>query len=734
DGRTGDSLATALADDDPLTFLSSAPAVVPAAPTLVSVTFSAPGSSSLVWSLNSANNDDLIVFRRDVDPDSGAGEFSERAVLASGDVDYLDSGLSNDEQFEYKVAARNGAGDGLSGALSILTLPNALEVISATALSNSQIRVDFEQRNANPVTHEVWYREAGGTFAFLATVLEGVLTYTATGLDPAKLYEFQVRPENETGYGGFSDTVSAETLADASTPAAPSSPFATYVSDTRIDTGCIDEAGDETGFEVWRSVDGGAFTLLATKPTNTPTHSDTTVTEDHEYAYKWRAINAVGPSNFTDVAIEVTRPVGPTSLSASALSNSAIHLVIGGSSPVDDGFKVEAKTGTGAYSEIDVVVDSDGLGYTATALSVATPYTFRVRRYNENGDSAYSPEASATTFSTGPDYTPLSGHLEGGYEVGSGEFVRIEGEVTLNGNLVNHGNILMRPEFASAIRFVGIDNALWSFDSPAQGIDASDWGLWNHGNAVLDALGTPKTHMRYAAGSIAKNATLLTLAVAPVGWQVGDDIAISPTRANDWQGSEVRTITGTSGTTVEFAGQPLAFDHPSVNVLGTTFTAEVVNLSRDVKIYGTGPGQNTHVMFMDHVSGSSGVSRSTRCSRNTGGIKTTPICRATRIIVTLPPRTIPSGMSVSRVIWCSRPGTAVSTRGRSRSAGDRATSFATPWRLVPTRIRRGQGTTGRVAPMTPPTSGPSRTISRITNVAVARGFGRTAGGTTTSFG
>jgi hypothetical protein len=57
----------------------------------------------------------------------------------------------------------------------------------------------------------------------------------------------------------------------------------------------------------------------------------------------------------------------------------------------------------------------------------------------------------------------------------------------------------------------------------------SDVGLWVMGNGVLDIAGTPKLAWTRSAKAVAKGATTISLAQAPAGWQVGDEVALTPT-------------------------------------------------------------------------------------------------------------------------------------------------------------------------------------------------------------
>jgi len=72
----------------------------------------------------------------------------------------------------------------------------------------------------------------------------------------------------------------------------------------------------------------------------------------------------------------------------------------------EDGFDIERKTGTNGTFLALATVGANESSYTDANLSNGTTYCYRVRAFNEAGDSAYSNEACATTAASAP--TPPS--------------------------------------------------------------------------------------------------------------------------------------------------------------------------------------------------------------------------------------------------------------------------------------------------------------------------------------
>ncbi|MGN6242380.1 MAG: hypothetical protein ACTHQ3_01740 [Motilibacteraceae bacterium] len=174
--------------------------------------------------------------------------------------------------------------------------------------------------------------------------------------------------------------------------------------------------------------------------------------------------------------------------------------------------------------------------------------------------------------------------------------------LTLSGNLVVRGLLQMRPSSARVthlVRFTGIDEA--RFVGGGMMPLESDVGLWVVDSGRWDAQGAAKTAWIRAAGSLATGQRTVDLAALPGGWQVGDEVTITPTlspRQKDFSlAYDTALVTAIRGRRVTL-DRPLVHAHPAIVAPGgTTVTAEVLNLSRNARVEGT-PGGRTHVMVM----------------------------------------------------------------------------------------------------------------------------------------
>ena len=89
-------------------------------------------------------------------------------------------------------------------------------------------------------------------------------------------------------------------------------------------------------------------------------------------------------------------PSGPTGLTAGA-SGTSITLAWTDTADNEDGFHVERAQGSGNFAVLPTTPGPNATGLVDSGLATGTTYRYRVQAFNEDGGSAYSNEASATT-------------------------------------------------------------------------------------------------------------------------------------------------------------------------------------------------------------------------------------------------------------------------------------------------------------------------------------------------
>jgi len=144
-------------------------------------------------------------------------------------------------------------------------------------------------------------------------------------------------------------------------PADPSALSATAIAYNQVDISWNDNASDETGYEVERSVNGGGFSSLVTLAAGVSSYSDSSTNELTTYGYRVRAIKGATTSGYSNTASATTpqQPVGAINLSANGFKVKGKHqvdLTWSGSSAsnvdiVRDGNTIATISNGGSYND-----------------------------------------------------------------------------------------------------------------------------------------------------------------------------------------------------------------------------------------------------------------------------------------------------------------------------------------------------------------------------------------------
>jgi titin len=396
--------------DEPVSATTLAPPPTATPSTLAAQIVSAT-EIDLSWAYNEAGP--LLGYRVERAPDvSGVpGTFAEIATVATGTKTYADTTLTELTTYWYRVRAYNSGGaSGYSSAVHAKTLtglPAAPSGLRATTLSKTSIALDWTDNSNNELGFQLEQApDAGGapgTFEWIAGVGANTTTLTVSGLAVGTTYWFRVR-STYIDSSAYSNSASATTF--PLPPAAPASFTATAVSGSEIDLAWAD-VPDEAGYTLQRAPDNngvpGAYATIATLATGTTTYKNAPLAANTTYWFRIRATNAGGSSAYvvTSATTLTAPPPAPTGLAAKPTTNATTATLTWTDNAADEtGYRIEMAPdvagAAGAYTEI-AAVGVNAKTYTATGLTGATKYWFRVRAYGTNGTSGYTNEASMIT-------------------------------------------------------------------------------------------------------------------------------------------------------------------------------------------------------------------------------------------------------------------------------------------------------------------------------------------------
>jgi len=374
------------------------PPAAPARLTAQAVSFS---QVNLSWADQSGNEAGFQVERGS----AAGGAFIKIADLPANTTSYSDGGLNGSTQYCYRIRAVNGIGaSGYTEVVCVTTPappvppPAAPSNLAATAVSASQINLSWTDNATTETGFELERSLDGTSFTKVADLAANATSFQNTGLAPNTRYTYRLRAVNGGGASAYSNTASA-TTPDVP-PAAPSNLTAQAVSFAQINLSWSDHAGNETGYQVEQSTDGQTFAKVADLPANATTYQQTGLSGSTRYFFRVRAVNAIGPSGYSNVAEATTAPApvpgAPTNLRAEVLDFERIQLswnplaanatgvVIERSLSPSTGFTVIGQQAAGPTTFIDL------------SILDLTTYYYRIRATNGAGSSPYSNLARVT--------------------------------------------------------------------------------------------------------------------------------------------------------------------------------------------------------------------------------------------------------------------------------------------------------------------------------------------------
>ncbi|MFC1752220.1 fibronectin type III domain-containing protein [Thermoproteota archaeon] len=351
------------------------------------------------WQDNSSDEDGFKIERKTL-----AGSYVEIATVAANTTVFSDNGLNPNTSYFYRVRAYNGIGDsGYSNEANATTSdipPLAPSNLSATAVSSSQINIDWQDNSDNEDGFKVERKILSGSYVEVATVAADVTGYSDSGLSSQTTYFYRVRAYNLSGDSGYSNETNATT--DDVSPLAPSNLDATAVSASRIDLDWQDNSNNEDGFKIERKTLSGSYVEIATVGANTTVFSDNGLNPDTTYFYRVRAYNGIGDSGYSNEANVTTHgvvPLAPSNLAAIVYAN-YVDLSWQDNSDNEIGFRLERSSDGG--QTFVLIEDTTIPFYNDYSIQESTTYHYRVYAYNDAGDSGCSNVEIALTIPSTP--------------------------------------------------------------------------------------------------------------------------------------------------------------------------------------------------------------------------------------------------------------------------------------------------------------------------------------------
>lgn len=366
---------------------------LPAKPTNLVASQVGTDRVTLTWKDNANNETGFKIERKTVN-----GNYSEIATVNANVVTFINSNLSNNTTYTYRVRAYNTAGSSdASNEATVTTasVPVKPDNLKISSTGTDRLTITWRDNANNEKGYRIERKPVNGTFSEIATVGANVTSYTNTGLSNNTTYTYRVRAFNDAGNSQYSNEISGKTGVSL---AKPDTLEVSTISTDRVTITWKDRSSNETGFVIERKTENGSYSEIATVRANTTSYTDTRLRNNTTYTYRIQAYNNEGRSEFSE-ELKVTTglvPDKPTELTITLVDTDRIRIEWKDNADNETGFRIERKTENGDFTEI-ATVRANVTSYTNTGLRNRTEYTYRVRAYNNTGNSAFSNEVKTVT-------------------------------------------------------------------------------------------------------------------------------------------------------------------------------------------------------------------------------------------------------------------------------------------------------------------------------------------------
>ena len=229
--------------------------------------------------------------------------FTQLVVLGANATSYANTSLTAGTTYHYRVRAYTGAEhSAFSNTATAATqpAPAAPTNLTAAAVSPSKINLAWTDNASNEAGFKLERSTDGVNFAQVAVLGANITSYSNTSLTASTAYTYRIWAYDGPNNSAYANTASATTQ---SAPAAPSNLTATATAFSgQIGLTWTDNATNEAGFKLERSLDGVNFTQVAGLGANSTSYTNAGLTSGTTYYYRIRAYDYPNNSDYSKVA------------------------------------------------------------------------------------------------------------------------------------------------------------------------------------------------------------------------------------------------------------------------------------------------------------------------------------------------------------------------------------------------------------------------------------------------
>lgn len=393
---------------------SAALSLSPASPSDTEAVVLAANRILLTWRDNSIGEEGFRIER--AVSNTPLPPWTEIAVIGPNRTNYIDSTLSTNVTYIYRVRAYNRFGTSPYGPwVAVVTAPLVAPSLLTITLATNGVDVlwgdGFSGIDGFKIERALDNNGAPGAWTEIGSTNAGTYQFTDVNVQTNTIYWYRVRAFNILGLSPYSDPMSIGTV-----PPAPPQSFTGYafVNQAQLFWSPYQPLTEGVAIERAPDVSGNPgtwITITNLGPTN-DYYADGGLPANSTWWYRMRAFNWIGDSPYTDpISITILPPGAPQFGSVSIGPSNNVQLIWYEGLAEPDSFELDrapdVNGSPGVWSQIATssAGDPSGNTFSDTNIVINNTYWYRVRAFNVLGYSDYSAPVSISII---PPADPLS--------------------------------------------------------------------------------------------------------------------------------------------------------------------------------------------------------------------------------------------------------------------------------------------------------------------------------------
>jgi titin len=375
----------------------------PTAPTALQATEVSSAHVRLSWTDNAYNEIAFEIHRSLLN----ANNYTVIDQVAAGVTSYIDGSVVSGNAYDYKVLAKNAAGNSafsnIIGVQVLNVAPPSPTGLTANAINHYKIALNWDAPTTNPNKHIIERKKGTAPFEIIDSVNGNLTSYIDSNLLYSTTYIYRIKAfivnAEVSGYSG--DAGATTSPAPTTAPDAPTDLIAKSTTHNSVKISWTDLSNNEDMFYI-EVLTNGTFQIIDSVLANINEYTHLMLTENTPYTYRVKAKNQYGHSGYSNQITATTKMylTAPEGLFTEQLSTYTFKLNWIDNNDGENGYIIERSAqANDGFMAIDSVLENVNT-YTDN-LPGKGIYYYRLKAKKNNQYSSYSNLAVAVNILAG---------------------------------------------------------------------------------------------------------------------------------------------------------------------------------------------------------------------------------------------------------------------------------------------------------------------------------------------